>query len=84
MLIDKTSGGVLRLLPALPSAWKDGKVVGLRAKGSLTVDMEWKDGHITEATIHSARMGDVQVSVPGNATAQVVKLRPGVPTVLHF
>lgn len=84
MLIDKTSNGVLRLLPALPSKWKDGKVVGLRAKGSLTVDIEWKDGHITEATIHSAHMADVQVSVPGNAPAQVVKLRPGVPAVLHF
>jgi alpha-L-fucosidase 2 len=81
MLIDR-SNGVLRLLPALPSAWKDGRVTGLRAKGGLTVDMEWKNGAISQATIRATRAGEVKVTAQG--TARTVKLRGGVPAVLRF
>jgi len=83
MLIDR-SNGVLRLLPALPAAWKDGRVTGLRARGGLTVDMEWKNGAISEATVRATRAGEVQITTHGSAAAQTVKLRAGVPNVLHF
>jgi alpha-L-fucosidase 2 len=83
MLIDRSSG-VLRLLPALPPSWREGKVTGLRARGGLTVDMEWKNGAISQATIRGARSGEVQVATPRAATPQTVRLRAGAPTVLHF
>lgn len=43
----------INLLPALPAAWKDGKIKGLVARGNFVVDMEWKDGKLKSASILS-------------------------------
>ena len=47
--------GFIHLLPALPSALPNGRVTGLVARGGFVVDMAWKDGQLTEATIKSRR-----------------------------
>jgi alpha-L-fucosidase 2 len=51
----QSQGGLIHLLPALPSAWPTGKVTGLRARGGFTVNMEWARGGLVEATIAADR-----------------------------
>lgn len=43
--------GELHFLPALPAAWPEGRVSGLRARGGLCVGMQWRAGQWVSATI---------------------------------
>jgi alpha-L-fucosidase 2 len=50
MLI-QSQNGVIQLLPALPKAWDNGAVRGIRARGGFTIDVEWQDSKLTKATV---------------------------------
>jgi alpha-L-fucosidase 2 len=52
MLVQSQLGDV-KLLPALPDEWNEGKVTGLKARGDFEVSMNWKDHKLTKSVIKS-------------------------------
>jgi alpha-L-fucosidase 2 len=60
MLMQCVAGEIV-LLPALPRAWPNGDVRGLRARGGFEIDLSWRNGALTTMRIVSARGGDAIV-----------------------
>ena len=65
----------IQLLPALPKAWPTGSVKGLRARGGFEVDLAWRDGKLTAATIRSIN-GKV-AHLRYGAAKKDINLKPG-------
>jgi alpha-L-fucosidase 2 len=56
---------IVVLLPALPDAWTDGQVSGLRARRGLNVTMTWKHGQLTSGHLTGAPGTSFQLSLRG-------------------
>ncbi|MBQ7058927.1 MAG: glycoside hydrolase family 95 protein [Firmicutes bacterium] len=47
MMLLQEEEGIPVFLPALPKAWSEGSVTGLRTRDGRTADFSWKDGQLT-------------------------------------
>lgn len=45
------------LLPALPDAWQNGHVKGLKARGNFEIEMQWEKGRLNKAFIKAVKGG---------------------------
>jgi alpha-L-fucosidase 2 len=78
----QSAPGEITLLPALPPAWPDGSVRGLRARGGFEVDLAWRQGRLTEATLRS--VGGERTMVRSADHVIDVTLVPGEARALSF
>jgi alpha-L-fucosidase 2 len=87
MLLQSHDGAV-HLLAALPAAWSDGRVTGLRARGGVEADMRWARSTLTEATLRTTRAGLLRVrtaaSIRIERDGRPIELRQLEPGLVEF
>ena len=78
----QSHNGIISLLPALPTAWANGDVKGLCARGGFEVSMQWKKNQLTQATIFSKKGGTCELVY--HLKRQKVTLKPGQRIPIQF
>lgn len=58
------SDGIIRILPALPSAWQSGEFSGIVARGGLVFDCKWEDGTVTYLAVKARTDATVNIRLP--------------------
>lgn len=62
----QSHNGIVRILPALPNAWPNGSIKGLKARGNFTVDIEWENGVLKNLKIVSNSGAPIVIDYKGN------------------
>ncbi len=62
----QSQNGEIALLPAMPAAWKDGSIKGLKARGNFDLSIDWKNNRLTHAQVVAVAGGlcKVRTAVP--------------------
>ncbi len=67
MLLQSQSGEI-KILPALPAAWLDGRISGLKARGGDEVSIEWRSGKAVNVELRAAVGGAQKLRAPKGQT----------------
>ena len=81
MLVQSTPDEIV-LLPCLPDAWNDGFANSIPARGGFEIDLKWKGGQLTEATVRSKAGRPCKVRYNGESTQ--LELQAGESRELKF
>jgi len=79
----QSHAGEIHLLPALPKAWAEGEVRGMRARGGVEVDITWSGAKIVKATLRPSVTGTFRIRTQGAGEARSVSLVAGKPFELR-
>jgi alpha-L-fucosidase 2 len=61
----------IKILPALPKAWKTGYFDGFVARGNFVISAQWKNGKTKAVSVLSQSGGECRISCPGIGAAIV-------------
>lgn len=64
-MLMQSDGETMYLLPALPEAWKNGEITGIKARGNYEVSLRWKNGKMNKATITCQKAGNLTINYNG-------------------
>lgn len=70
-MIMQSNSGLIRILPALPSAWTEGHMRGMKAVGDVTVSIDWKNGEATRVELTNNQGQTMRVHYKNLAKAKV-------------
>jgi alpha-L-fucosidase 2 len=79
-MLVQSHAGEISFLPALPKAWPEGEIKGLRARGAVGVDLNWRAGKETLAVLRPDVDGEQRLRPPrGQKMATVLENGKGLP-----
>ncbi len=64
-MIVQSWGGEIHLLPALPAAWPEGRIDGLRVRAAATLSISWKDGALQALHLNGPANSEITVRYRG-------------------
>lgn len=81
-MLVQSHGGVVRLLPALPGAWRDGEIEGVPVRGGLELDMRWRGGHPVSVRVRAKTGGSFRFAFGDRE--RILPLQKGSETEFSF
>ena len=73
----QSHAGEISILPAVPPAWKNGSIKGLKARGGFEVDATWKNASLATAELRSLLGQPVILRLRGTHASITVKEKSG-------
>ncbi len=69
----QSQNGIVQILPALPAAWPEGEIKGLKARGNFEVSIRWRNGVAEKITVMSLSGAPLNLAYRGNSNFMETK-----------